>query len=157
MAAAATVLVVASGSLAAHAQQEMPEMMQGGGMQMGHEEMMGAGAMCHMGQHVDGRLAYLKAELKITEAQTPQWNAYADAVRAAAQKMAQHCAMMKEHGGAMMSADLPERLNMMEQHMTMRLDSMRATKAAVEALYSVLSHEQKKTANEIMKGPMGMM
>jgi hypothetical protein len=68
-----------------------------------------------------------------------------------------HDGAMKVHGGAMMSADLPERLNMMEQHMTMRLESMHATKAAVEALYSVLSEEQKTTANEIMKGPMGMM
>jgi len=57
----------------------------------------------------------------------------------------------------MMSADLPERLNMMEQHMTLHLDSLRAIKAAVQPLYSVLSDEQKKTANEIMKGPMGRM
>jgi hypothetical protein len=143
-------------------------MMQGGGMPMGHEDMlghegmghegmMGPGMMmCHMGGHVEGRLAYLKTELKITEAQMPQWNAFADAFRASGQKMAQHCAMMKEHGGAMMSADLPERLNMMEQHMTMHLDSLRAIKAAVQPLYAVLSDEQKKTANEIMKGIMGM-
>ena len=56
-----------------------------------------------------------------------------------------------------MSADLPERLNMMEQHMTLHLDFLRAIKAAVQPLYSVLSDEQKKTANEIMKGPMGRM
>src|ERR1700730_15611842 len=72
-------------------------------------------------------------------------------------RQAPHCAMAKEHGGAMMSADLPERLNMMEQHMTLHLDSLRAIKAAVQPLYSVLSDEQKKTANDIMKGPMGRM
>ena len=142
MVAVAAVLVVASGIGAADAQQGM----------------MGPGMMmCRMAEHVEGRLAYLKTELKITEAQMPQWNAFADAFRATGQKMAQHCAMAKEHGGAMMSADLPERLNMMEQHMTLHLDSLRAIKAAVQPLYSVLSDEQKKTANEIMKGPMGML
>src|SRR5919202_1070827 len=30
---------------------------------------------------VEGRIAFLKAELKITDAQTPQWNAVADAMR----------------------------------------------------------------------------
>jgi LTXXQ motif family protein len=168
MVAVAAVLVAASGFTAANAQQGMPGMLQGGGMPMGHEGMsqegmghegmMGPGMMmCHMGGHVEGRLAYLKTELKITEAQMPQWNAFADAFRASGQKMAQQCAMMKVHSGAMMSADLPERLNMMEQHMTMHLDSLRAIKAAMLPLYAVLSDEQKKTANEVMKGPMGMM
>jgi LTXXQ motif family protein len=156
--AVAAVLIVAIGCSAADAQQGMPGMMQGGGMPMGHEGMMRQGMMmCQMGGHVEGQLAYLKTELKITEAQMPQWNAFADAFRASGQKMAQHCAMMKEHGGAMMSADLPERLNMMEQHMTMHLDFLHAIKAAVQPLYAVLSDEQKKTANEIMKGPMGTM
>jgi hypothetical protein len=159
MVTVAAVLVVASGIGVADAQQGMPGMMQGGGMSMGHEGMGHEGMMmmCRMAEHVEGRLAYLKTELKITEAQMPQWNAFADAFRATGQKMGQHCAMAKEHGGAMMSADLPERLNMMEQHMTLHLDSLRAIKAAVQPLYSVLSDEQKKTANEIMKGPMGRM
>ncbi|WP_036261717.1 Spy/CpxP family protein refolding chaperone [Methylocapsa aurea] len=181
MAAVAAVLVVASGFGAADAQQGMhggdmpmghegmghggmmgPGMMHGGGMQMGHEGMghegmMGPGMMmCRMGEHIDGRLAYLKAELKIAEAQTPQWNAFADAFRASGQKAAQHCAMMKEHDGSMMSTKVPERLNMMEQHMTMHLENMRAIKAALQPLYSVLSDEQKKTADELMKGMPAM-
>lgn len=167
MAAFVAVLIVANGVPGASAQQGMPGMMQGGGMMghegmshegMGHEGMMGPGMMmCHMGGHVEGKLAYLKAELKITEAQMPQWNAFADAFRANGQKMAQHCGMMKEHGGAMMSADVVERLNMMEQHMTMHLESLRAIKATLQPLFTVLSDEQKKTANDILKGPMGMM
>src|SRR5215471_16741029 len=48
--------------------------------------MMGAGgsaeAMCTaMGSHIDGRLAYIKAELKVTDAQESLWNAYAAAAR----------------------------------------------------------------------------
>ncbi len=40
--------------------------------------------------------------------------------------------------------------------MTMHLENMRAIKAAVQPLYSVLSDEQKKIANEIMKGMPAM-
>jgi hypothetical protein len=78
MVAVAAVLVVASGIGAADAQQGMPGMMQGGGMPMGHEGMGHEGMMdpgmmmCRMAEHVEGRLAYLKTELKITEAQIPQ-------------------------------------------------------------------------------------
>lgn len=176
MAACAAVLVFAGGLGAAHAQEQGMPGMRGGGMPMGHEgmghegmmgqgmmgrgmmgqDMMGQGMMCRMGEHIKGRLAYLKAELEITEAQMPQWNAFADAFRADGQKMAQHCAMMTEHGGGMMAATAPERMNMMEQHMTMRLDSLRAIKAATQALYAVLSDEQKKSADEVMRGPMAM-
>ncbi|ORE90722.1 Spy/CpxP family protein refolding chaperone [Aurantimonas sp. 22II-16-19i] len=34
---------------------------------------------------VDGRLAFIRTELKITDAQMPAWNAFAEAVRSAAQ------------------------------------------------------------------------
>ena len=38
-------------------------------------------------RHVEGRIAYLKAELKITDAQAQQWNAFADALRQSAKAM----------------------------------------------------------------------
>lgn len=124
---------------------------------MGHEGMGPGMMMCGMGTHIEGKLAYLKAELKITDAQMPLWNAFADAYRSNGQKRAQHCAAMKEHGGAMMTSDILDKLNMMEQHMTMHLESVRAIKATLQPLYAALSDEQKKTANEILKGPMGKM
>ena len=46
--------------------------------------MMGQGdvsqAMCNV-NHIAGRLAYIRAELKITEAQESSWNTYAAAAR----------------------------------------------------------------------------
>lgn len=159
MAAAAAILIVGGLGAAAAPEKGMPGMThEDGGMQMGqgmdHEGMMSPGMMmmCRMGEHVDGRLAYLKTELKISDAQMPQWNAFADAYRAAGKKAEQHCAMMKEHGGMMMSATLPDRLNMMEQHMSMHVENLRAIKAALLPLYSVLNDEQKKTADQVMKG-----
>ena len=51
--------------------------------------------MCaRMAGHLDGRLAYLKAELKITETQGPLWKAYADAARDNANGMNARCTTM---------------------------------------------------------------
>jgi len=41
--------------------------------------------------------------------------------------------------------------------MAAHLDSLRKLKVAVEPLYAALSADQKKTADELMVGPMGMM
>src|SRR6516164_758614 len=49
--------------------------------------MMGQDGMSMMADHVEGRLAFLKTELKITDAQLPLWNAVADAIRANAKSM----------------------------------------------------------------------
>jgi LTXXQ motif family protein len=45
---------------------------------MGMRGMMGPGSIA---AQVEGRLAYVKAEIAITEAQTPAWKQYEDAVR----------------------------------------------------------------------------
>jgi LTXXQ motif family protein len=55
--------------------QMMPMMRQ---MMMGQQGGMGMGMPF---EHVEGRIAFLKAELKITDAQAPQWNAFAETLR----------------------------------------------------------------------------
>jgi LTXXQ motif family protein len=140
--------------------------MPGGGMagaggmpMMGMMRMMGqdgmAGMSMMMAEHVEGRLAFLKTELKITDAQLPLWNAVADAIRANAKSMSE---MMS--GGMMggsQTATLPDKLSMREKMMTAHLEALRKFKAAVDPLYAALSPEQKKTADELLLGPMGMM
>jgi hypothetical protein len=49
-------------------------------MMMGEDGMSGMPMMATMSGHVEGRLAFLKTELKITDAQLPLWNAVADAI-----------------------------------------------------------------------------
>ncbi len=76
--------------------------------------MMGNGQgayMCTMmTSHFEGRLAFLKTELKITDAQGSLWNAYASAARDNAQAMATHgTAMMGQRGATGIS--LPDRLD----------------------------------------------
>jgi hypothetical protein len=132
--------------------------------------MMGEAAA--MTEHVEGRLAFLKAELKITDAQLPRWNTFAQAVRDNAKAMAgtMRAGMMQESGmmrggrmmqGGMMgttqSASLPERLAQREKMVTAHLEALRRLKAAVDPLYDALSTEQKKTADQLMLSPMGVM
>ena len=58
---------------------EMP-MMNMMRMMMGEDGMTGMRMMAAMTGHIEGRLAFLKTELKITDAQLPLWNAVADAI-----------------------------------------------------------------------------
>jgi LTXXQ motif family protein len=124
----------------------------------GMMRMMGQSGMGGMGMmtgHVEGRLAFLKTELKITDAQLPLWNAVADAIRANANTMS---TMMS--GGMMgnwQTGTLPDKLALREKMMTAHLDALRQFKAAVDPLYAALSPEQKKTADQLLMGPMGMM
>jgi hypothetical protein len=128
----------------------------------GGSSMPGAGAsgmpmMAAMAGHVEGRLAFLKTELKINDAQLPSWNAFAQAARENAKAMEE----MMQGGGGMMeksqTATLPDKLAAREKMLSARLDVVRKLKAAAEPLYAALSADQKKTADEIMVSPMGMM
>jgi hypothetical protein len=116
--------------------------------------MMGQDGMGMMAGHVEGRLAFLKTELKITDAQLPLWNAVADAIRANAKSMGE----MMSGGmmGSSQTATLPEKLVLREKMMTAHLEALRRLKTAVDPLYAALSPEQKKTADELVMGPMGM-
>jgi LTXXQ motif family protein len=122
----------------------MMGMMMGGGPMMG---MMGAGPM------MEARLAYQKAELGITDAQTAAWDNYVVAFRARGAAMqSMHADMMQimQTGNAM--ARLDAHINAMEA----MVDSLKALKPATEALYAVLSDEQKAKADQLLGG-CGMM
>ena len=134
------------------------EMMgQGGqGMMGGGGDGMGAGMMT--GQEdlkamVEGRLAYVKTALSITEEQATAWKAYEDAARADVQSMQTvHQAMMT----AMQSGSAIDR---MQTHITMmqaRLDALKVLEPAAETLYQALTPEQKKKADTLL-GMGGMM
>lgn len=139
-----------------------PGMMGSGGM-MGGDRMGNMGRMMGMSmmgagmrpgaEHIEGRLAFLKAELKITEAQTADWNAFADAVRANAKAMADTHRQVMSQG---VPKALPERLALEQKAMTGHLDAFKKTTEALDKLYGSLDANQKKNADEIIVGPMGM-
>lgn len=106
---------------------------------------------------VEGRIAFLRAEIKITDAQASAWNAFADALRANAQKLATvRSTMMMPQPGATPPQSLADRLDAQERWLAARLEGTRAIKAAFVPLYGALSDEQKKTANELLAPHMGM-
>jgi hypothetical protein len=126
---------------------------------MGMMGTMGMMGMMGMADHVEGRIAFLKVELKITEEQLPQWNAFADALRENARRMSGMPAMMMQ--GGMMGADgasvsAPDRFDRMEKMMTTMLETIKTTRTALAPLYAVLTEEQKKVADQLIHGPMGM-
>lgn len=139
--------------------------MMGGGMMGGdmgrmmtmmHGGMMGGGMMGDMPlKHVEGRLAFLKTELKITPAQEAQWTKFAELVRSTA-KNAQTAKPPMMQGG-MKPSTAPERLGHYEKTLAARLETVRALKAAVDPLYASLGDDQKKIADALLMGPMGIM
>ena len=127
----------------------MMNMMRGGMGLM----MMGAMGMI---DHVEGRIAFLKTELKITEVQTPAWNAFADTLRANAKKLGEVRSAMQTREGAARPQAVTERLDLEERWLASRLEGTRATKAALGKLYGVLSAEQKQAADELIAPNIGV-
>ena len=125
-------------------------------MDMGKMMQGGAGQMQPVMQfdHIEGRIAYMKAELAITDAQLPQWNALADVQRANAKGMRDGMAKMMQAG---MPMTVPARADAMVQMMTMHLDGMKSMATAGKALYAVMNDAQKKMADEMISGQMGRM
>jgi hypothetical protein len=114
--------------------------------------MMGPGMM---GQHVEGRIAFLRAELGITPAQEAPWNAFAEALRASAQAMADmHGQMMPMMQGGPQAVPLPQRLELHERMMASHLEALRRVRAAAGPLYAALDDRQKRIADTLMMGMM---
>ena len=128
----------------------MPGASAGMPMMVMMQMMMGQNGMAG---HVEGRIAFLKTELKITDAQQSLWTTVADTMRANAKGMSGMPNGMPMMGSA---TTLPDKLAMHEKMMATHLDGLRKLKAAVEPLYASLNADQKKAADELMIGPMGM-
>jgi hypothetical protein len=132
----------------------MPMMNMMGMMRM--MEMMGPGMAAI--DRIEGRIAFLRAELNITEAQASAWNAFADAMRTNAKKLREVRASMmpRPNTGQQQAPTVAERLDQQERWLLARLEGIRALKSAVTNLYGTLSEDQKKTANELLAPQMGM-
>ena len=107
-----------------------------------------------MHKHPEGYFAFLKTEIGITDAQNTVWKAYTDQLRA----------LIKKHQDAMpMQQKTPtnpptwiEKLTDREAMMSEHLEGMKKIRPAATALYAALSLEQKKKADTLMPGAMGM-
>lgn len=154
------------GGAAAQAQQQgpMPGGMMGSGMmgRMMGGGMMGPGMMdmmsnCPMmggsASHAEGRIAFLKAELAITDAQNAAWEAYAAQIRKNLTSMQD----MQKTMMSMMDAKSPvERIDARIAMMEKRTQALKDIKPALAAMYAGLSVDQQKKADQFLTG-MGCM
>jgi len=164
-------LAVLAGANLASAQQQGPGgAMMGPGMMMRGGQMgpgMGMAGGCPMtgmmmGMMMDeaampsfteGRIAFLKAELAITDVQNAVWDAYAEALK----KNLQGMQGMRQTMITMWQAKSPvERLDAHISVMEGRLKALKEVKPALVALHAALSEEQKKKAEALLTG-MGCM
>jgi hypothetical protein len=124
------------------------DMMGRGGMGKGMKH-----GMMHSVPMMEARLAYVKADLEITEAQSAVWDAYAEAVRARHKAMESvHADMIKARENGTVVDRIDARIKTLE---TMA-DSLKALKPATESLYAALTDEQKKKADQLLGGGCGM-
>jgi hypothetical protein len=145
---------------------------------------MGPGGPGHHGKHaamhgpradrIDGRVAFLKAELKITPAQESKWKDFEKVLRdqAAERRLAgekMRAEMQARHAAHRQAVEearakgqpLPppparpqlsavERMERQQKFMKARLESQEKLLDAFKPLYAVLTDEQKKTADELL-------
>lgn len=130
--------------------------MMGKGMQ-GMSDMAMPGM--EMADRVEGRIAFLRAELKITEAQTKAWNDFAQALRENGKKLGETRSMMMGMSpqGSAQPPTLVQRLEQQERWYAARLGGIQAIKTALTNLYGTLADDQKKAADELMVPHLGLM
>ncbi|MCX7353707.1 MAG: Spy/CpxP family protein refolding chaperone [Alphaproteobacteria bacterium] len=96
-------------------------------------------------QKVDQKLTTLKGDLKITEAQTPAWNAVADAVRTNANAMRTAAEAKKASGK---QTDVLKRMESRDQWAKLRAQNSERLLTAFRPLYAQLNDEQKQVASQ---------
>lgn len=142
----------------------MMRMMTGGqnpmGMMAGQAPVgqTGMSAMAQMTapEHIEGRIAFLKTELKITSEQEALWSAFAEVLRSNA-RGAQDGMMQMPGGmeGASRAVESP--LQLIEQRegtLANRLESIRKLKGALAPLYQSLNKAQNQMADRLLVPPM---
>ncbi len=113
----------------------------------GHEHRGHHGKWSNPRAAVEGHLAALKVELKITPAQENAWQAFAAKTRQRTDAMiARHEQRKPEPQAANLTA--PERMAQHTERMKQRIAGMEARTAAVKDLYAVLTPEQKTIADK---------
>jgi periplasmic protein CpxP/Spy len=99
------------------------------------------------GRLVDGRIAFLKAELKITSEQETQWQSVASALRQNANALDQVINSARQQRGAM---DAVQRLTEREQFDKVRTENDDRLLSAFKPLYASLSPEQQQIASQLL-------
>ena len=120
----------------------------GCGYEGGPGMMRGAmmkGAMADPAVRVDQRLTRFKSELKLTAAQEPLWQAFAEKSKA---EVAKGLQTMRERLKDDKQLSAPERLAQMQDGMKQRLAALESVGESFNRLYAALTPEQKAAADK---------
>ena len=101
-------------------------------------------------ERVEARLTELKTQLKITPAQEPQWNAFADTLRKHARAGEERMKERQAKGAKPAALTAIQRLEQRQAFMKEASARMDEVLATAKPLYAALSPEQKKTADDLM-------
>jgi hypothetical protein len=98
----------------------------------------------------EGKLAFLKSWLNITEAQSGTWTAFADVVRAQAKSLAEAQQKRMPTPGQP-ELTLPQWIDLHLQTIDEHLAAMKKVKPALDALYQALTPEQRQKADQLIR------
>ena len=105
-------------------------------------------------ERVESRLTRLKSELKITDAQQAQWDAFAATLRKHAGEADQRVQKLRAEGAARREKSARptaiERMERGQQRLAAASTRMTETLAVAKPLYAALSPEQQKVADELL-------
>ena len=111
-------------------------------------------------ERIEARLAYIKTALKITDAQQPQWDAYANFTRKNVQEMEQRFQTMHAGGPEHSRHQRPNAIERLERQQSFHAEAVTHIAKLMEAekpLYEALSPEQQKVADVVLNpGPRQM-
>ncbi|MDE5445073.1 hypothetical protein GWG65_27225 [Bradyrhizobium sp. CSA207] len=119
-------------------------------MMRGHmSSSSGAGAASgptDVTERLEGRIAFLKAELQITDKQLASWSSLADALRSSREHLLEARKLLATDDKMAGT----ERLEHYERHLSERLEAIKSARSAFNQLYASLSESQRQTADAIL-------
>jgi hypothetical protein len=99
---------------------------------------------------IEGRIAFLRAELQITQAQTPLWEAVAITLRENDRAMRDAFAQRPARDAA---GTVLDRLERRQKFAELQAASTAKLRSAIAPLYASMSDDQKKNADQLLAGP----
>jgi hypothetical protein len=111
------------------------------------------GAFMRPTERIEARLAYVKTALKITNAQQPQWDAYANLARKNAQEMEQRFQSGRAGEPERSRDQRANTIERLERQQSLHAQAVTRIAQRLEVekpLYAALSPEQKKVADEVL-------
>jgi protein CpxP len=118
-----------------------------------HSKRFGERAFARPSERVEARLAYVKTALKISDAQQPQWDAYAQLVRENAQQMDQRFEARRSGAPAHAAGQRPNAIERLERAQSLHaaaVTRLNELLAVEKPLYAALSPEQQKVADAVL-------